>query len=185
MTEITLAGRVAAIERALAGVGHAFGGALALAYYAEPRATIDIDLNVFVDPERMAEALGPLSELGVRTDDPELLGLIATQGQARVMWDATPIDLSFAYDAIHDAMSARVRRVPFGEGRITILSPEHLTVCKVIFDRPKDWVDIDAMLATGTTIDTAEVLRWLGRLVGDEDKRYDRTAALLTARTAN
>jgi hypothetical protein len=31
-----------------AGIPHAFGGALALAYYATPRATIDIDLNVFL-----------------------------------------------------------------------------------------------------------------------------------------
>ena len=30
-----------------AGVEHAFGGALALAYYAEPRATADVDVNVF------------------------------------------------------------------------------------------------------------------------------------------
>jgi hypothetical protein len=30
------------------GVNHAFGGALALAYYAEPRGTVDIDVNVNV-----------------------------------------------------------------------------------------------------------------------------------------
>jgi hypothetical protein len=40
--------KVVAIDRALDDVPHAFGGALALAYYAEPRATVDIDLNVFV-----------------------------------------------------------------------------------------------------------------------------------------
>ncbi len=45
---LTLAKRVLAIDHALSSIPHAFGGALALAYYAEPRATIDIDLNVFV-----------------------------------------------------------------------------------------------------------------------------------------
>lgn len=29
-------------------VGYGFGGALALSYYSEPRATSDIDINVFV-----------------------------------------------------------------------------------------------------------------------------------------
>ena len=61
-----------------------------------------------------------------------------------------------------------------------MLSAEHLTVCKVVFDRPQDWVDIDAMIAQGTRIDTAEVLRWVGRIAGDTDPRYDRIAALLS-----
>lgn len=40
-----------------AGIGHAFGEALALAYYtADPRATADIDLNVELDaPARRQE----------------------------------------------------------------------------------------------------------------------------------
>jgi hypothetical protein len=184
VNELTLAERIRAIERALSGVGHAFGGALALAYYAEPRATIDIDLNVFVRPDRMSEAIGPLTQLGVGTDDPALQALISTDGQARVMWDSVPVDLFFAYDPVHGAMAAGVRRVPFGDESIAILAPEHLIICKVVFSRPKDWIDIDAMLATEVTVDTAEVLRWVGRLLGDEEKRYDRIAALLTGRPA-
>ena len=50
---------------------HAFGGALALAYYAEPRATIDIDLNVFVPADRFPDVAAPLVALGVAADDPE------------------------------------------------------------------------------------------------------------------
>ena len=50
-----------AIDAALAKIPHAFGGALALAYYAEPRATIDIDLNLFIPTNRFLEVTGPLS----------------------------------------------------------------------------------------------------------------------------
>ena len=57
----TLAERVVALDAALADVPHAFGGALALAYYAEPRATIDIDLNVFVPAERFEDVAAPLA----------------------------------------------------------------------------------------------------------------------------
>jgi hypothetical protein len=49
-----------------------------------------------------------------------------------------------------------------------------------LFDRSKDWVDIEAMLELGTALDAAEVLRWVGRLAGDDDPRYDRIAAMLT-----
>ena len=56
----TLPERVVALDGALARFPHAFGGALALAYYAEPRATIDIDLNVFVPADRYTDVAAPL-----------------------------------------------------------------------------------------------------------------------------
>jgi hypothetical protein len=31
--------------------------------------------------------------------------------------------------------------------RTTVLSPEHLTVCKAVFDRPKDWLERFGALA--------------------------------------
>jgi hypothetical protein len=182
VTGLTLAQRVLAIEAALSDVPHAFGGALALAYYAEPRATIDIDLNVFVPPERFSDVAGPLRDLGVLIDTPPVAALIDRDGQARVMWDSTPVDLFFAYDAFHAAAAAARRLVPFGDGTIPILAPEHLIVCKVVYDRPKDWVDIDAILADEPVIDRAEVLRWAARIAGDEDPRYNRVVAVLTRR---
>ena len=162
-------------------IPHAFGGALALAYYAEPRATIDIDLNVFVHADRFPDVAAPLLALGVAADDPQAVTSVADDGQARVMWDQTPIDLFFAYDPFHDAAAAARRTVPFAESSIPILSPEHLVVCKVIFDRPKDWVDIDAMLDAGVALDVAEILRWVG---GSQvtTTRYERIAAVLTRR---
>lgn len=182
MSPLTLAQRVVAIEGALVAVPHAFGGALALAYYAEPRATIDIDLNVFVPATRFQDVAGPLIALGARADDPAVADLARRDGQVRVMWDATPIDLFFAYDAFHDAAGAARRVVPFADGSISILSPEHLVVCKAVFNRGRDWVDIDALLDDGTELDPAEVLRWVGRIAGDDDPRYTRIAAVLTRR---
>ena len=179
---LTLAQRVLAIEGALSDVPHAFGGALALAYYAEPRATIDIDLNVFVPVERFSEVAEPLVQLGAAADDPSIAALVRHDGQVRVMWDETPIDLFFAYDAFHDSAGAARHVVPFGDGTIPILAADHLTVCKAVFNRPKDWVDVDSMLGAETNIDAAEVLRWVARITGDEDPRYNRIAAVLTRR---
>ena len=181
MSRLTLAQRILALDDALTDVPHAFGGALALAYYAEPRATIDIDVNVFVPATRFAEVAVPLIALGAAADEPDVEALVRRDGQARVMWDATPIDLFFAYDAFHDAAAAGRRTVPFADRSIPVLAPEHLVVCKVVFDRAKDWVDIDAVLADGTPLDAAEVLRWVGRIAGDTDARYDRIAAVLVS----
>lgn len=178
MNAVSLPDKVIAITRALKDIPHAFGGALALAYYAEPRATADIDLNVFVPIDRVEDVMTPLERLGVKPDDGR--ALIRRDGQARVFWDRTPVDLFFAYDPFHDAAAKAARTVPFADTEIKVLSPEHLTVCKVVFNRAKDWVDIDAMLDHNTTMPVAEVLRWVGRLVGDDDPRYDRIAALLS-----
>jgi hypothetical protein len=178
VTQRSLAQRIVEIHQALAAIPHAFGGALALAYYAEPRATIDIDLNVFVTVDRFPDVAGPLGDLGVSIDD-SVAELVRRHGQARAMWEETPIDVFFAYDAFHDVAATARRDVPFAGGEIPILSPEHLIVCKAVFNRAKDWVDIDAMLATEPALDVAEIVRWVGRIAGDTDPRFERVAALL------
>ncbi|MGI8491235.1 MAG: nucleotidyl transferase AbiEii/AbiGii toxin family protein [Acidimicrobiales bacterium] len=182
MTTRSLADRIVAIDAALADIPHAFGGALALAYYAEPRATIDIDLNVFVPADRFADVAAPLRRLGASADEPSVGALVERDGQARVMWEGTPVDLFFSYDPFHDAAERARRQVPFAETTIPVLAPEHLLVCKVVFNRPKDWVDIDAVLAGDSNLDVAEVLRWVARITGDEDPRYNRAVAALTRR---
>jgi hypothetical protein len=179
VSETPLPDKILAIHGALASakLPHAFGGALALAYYAEPRTTIDIDLNLFVAPARYSEVAAALAPLGVgegseRKD-------IRRDGQGRLWWSRTPLDLFFAYDALHQAMGEAVRKQPFGESRIPILAPEHLLICKAIFDRPKDWLDIEQMVVCVEELDRREVLAWLARIVGVEDPRYERSAALL------
>ena len=96
MTRLSLAQRILALDAALEQIPHAFGGALALAYYAEPRATVDIDVNLFVTTDRFPEVAGRLIALGVDADDPAVGQIVRRDGQARLMWDATPIDLFFA-----------------------------------------------------------------------------------------
>ena len=176
MTTRSLPEKIVALDAALVSVPHAFGGALALAYYAEPRATIDIDLNVFVPEKRATKIAALLAPIGVSGT----LEHVDRDGQVRLFWDDTPVDLFFSYDPFHHAAAKAVRIVPFADTTIPILSADHLVVCKAIFDRPKDWVDIDAMKEADADLDAAEVLRWVGRIAGDTDPRYNRIAAVLT-----
>lgn len=175
----TLPEKVLAVDAALGEIPHAFGGALALAYYAEPRGTADIDVNVFVPEAEAREALRPLLEIGAAAGE-HTLERADVEGQTRLVLDGTPIDLFFSYDPFHDAAQRDVRRVPFAGDAIPILAAEHLVVCKVVFDRPRDWVDIEAILEAGTRMRADEVIRWVQRIVGDEDRRYERIVALLT-----
>lgn len=171
--------KVLAIHEQLAGskLAHGFGGALALAYYAEPRATIDIDLNVFVPPSDCGRAAGALAPLGIGGDPSP--AAVERDGQCRLWWGRTPVDLFFAYDALHDAMRKSLRKQPFAGTSIPILAPEHLIICKAIFDRPKDWIDIERMLLIADPVDAAEVRTWLERAVGPDDPRCTRATELL------
>ena len=181
MSEPSLPEKVLAIHEQLrrSKIPHAFGGALALAYYAEPRATIDVDLNLFVAPSSYPEIERMLAEIGVGDGvEPKI---VERDGQCRLRWGRTPIDLFFAYDALHDAMRRAVRSEPFGEARIPVLSPEHLLVCKAIFNRPKDWLDIEQMLVCVDELDTGEVRAWLARTVGAEEPRSERFERLAQA----
>ncbi|MGI8726439.1 MAG: nucleotidyl transferase AbiEii/AbiGii toxin family protein [Solirubrobacterales bacterium] len=175
----TLPERVIAVDLALseANISHAFGGALALAYYAEPRSTLDIDVNVFVRPRAADQVEAALSPLGVEAvGDREAL---IRDGQARWRWDQTPVDLFFSNDPIHEAMAEMARRVPFGGTTIPIIAGEHLLICKVAFDRPKDWIDIEQMLLMSEGLNRVEVERWLERLLGEDDPRRERLESLL------
>ena len=174
-----LADKVVLLDEALAGSGipHAFGGALALAYYGEPRTTVDIDVNVFVTSDRFDEVREVLSRIGVE-QFPEV-GTIRRNGQGRAFWGSNPVDLFFAYNAVHAAMRRDARRVPFGDRAIPILSVEHLIVSKVVFDRPKDWIDLEQVLTANPGLDVDEIARWLRHIVGEADARYGRFTDLV------
>ncbi|MFA5889935.1 MAG: hypothetical protein WDA27_03110 [Actinomycetota bacterium] len=178
MAESGLAQKVVRVHRALerARIPHAFGGALALAYYATPRATVDIDVNVFVPVLGWTKVAAALRRVGVKEMPAE--GEVARNGQCRAWWGRNPVDLFFSYDEVHEAMRTACRTVPFGEATIPILAPEHLMVAKVAFNRAKDWIDIEEMLIALDAVDLGEVRRWLDHLVSKTDPRAKRFAAL-------
>lgn len=176
---LSLAEQVIALDAALdaAQVPHAFGGALALAFHIEePRATRDIDINVFVAPGEVARVFRELPP-GVTWGDDDV-ALVERDGQARVFWDETPLDFFFSTHAFHDVAWLDTERVPFDGGTIPILGATELVVFKAFFDRPKDWVDIQTMVEASTP-DLHRAIGWLVDLLGADDHRVDRLRSLI------
>jgi hypothetical protein len=163
-------------------VPHQFGGAIALAWYRSPRATTDIDINVTLSPAEAEPVLGALAHLGVSIAASDRAA-IERDGQARLDWEGSYLDVFFATLDLHREMATRSREVVFGPVSIPILAPEHLIVCKAIFDRPKDWVDIEEIVAWGTEVDEATVLRWVDELLGADGAQHERLAGLLVPGT--
>jgi len=182
----SLSEKVLLIEAALqaARIPHAFGGAIALAYYATPRATIDIDVNVFVSSDRADDVLSALARLGTDAPTEVESRRLHRDGQARIYWGASPIDLFFSYDEFHEACMERRRALPFGEGEsIHVLAAEDLVVFKAIFDREKDWRDIEELVyAVDDALDGGLIKDWLERIVGTKDERFRRCTETLDSR---
>jgi hypothetical protein len=174
--------KVAALERAFraAAIPHAFGGAIALAYYATPRGTHDVDINLFAPASALDRVLAALAPLGVEAPSEPARSQPQRDGQLRVRWDRTPLDLFFSYDALHDACRDRRRQVPFAGEQITILSAEDLAIFKVLFAREKDWRDLgELLLAQGERFDRRYALEWLELILAAGDERLTRFRSLL------
>lgn len=164
---LSLTEKILRLHRSLDGAAlpHAFGGALALAFCTrDPRATHDIDVNVFVGTDRVTDVLAAQPR-GVATDDAGRRSL-ARDGQARLWWEGTPIDLFLSSHPFHDDVQGRCRSVPFaGVAALPVLGCTDLAVFKAFFARPKDAVDIAAMAeadAVDVELLTATVTGLLG-----------------------
>jgi predicted nucleotidyltransferase len=174
-----LAERLIAVDAALSAAGfrHAFGGAIALAYCTEePRGTRDLDVNVFVGANRASDVLDALPT-GVDVKDLDRT-TARREGQVRVWWDETPIDVFFNTHEFHREIAGETVEVPFEGITISVLGCESLIVFKAMFNRTKDWADIESILAVGA-VNGGRVLSRLRALLGDSDAAVARFASLI------
>jgi hypothetical protein len=174
----SLADKILAIHRALddARLPHAFGGALALAWCTQrARGTIDIDVNVFVPAERTADLLAALPVEVTATDD--AAAQLETDGQTRLWWTHTPVDVFLDTTPFHTGVGERIRREPFAGHDVPFLACRDLAVFKAFFDRTRDWADLEEMSAAGT-LDVEAVAGVLVHYLGPVDQRITRLLAL-------
>lgn len=156
-----------------AKIPHAVGGAIAFGLHAEPRATTDVDINIFANESEMPEVLDVLERAGCVVDRADAARRVSERGDFVVRLEGYRIDAFVPFHAFHAEVRARVQTVSFFNRSLPIISAEDLMLFKVIFDRPKDWLDI-ANLAAAKPIDKAYVRRWAAELLPHDDPRLKR-----------
>lgn len=154
------------------GVPYALGGALAYGQYGIPRATNDVDVNVFVETDQLGDVFAALRSLGVVVDDvaartaAEREGLIVLRLAAFRLDVFTP-SIDFAWEAERTRVRQRV-----GDADVWFLSAEALCVFKLLFFRGKDVVDLERLIAVhGRALDVAYVRQHVVDMLGGDDPR--------------
>jgi hypothetical protein len=173
-----LAQRLLEIHDALtaAGLPHAFGGAIALAYCTEePRGTRDLDVNVFVHPDHAKDVFAALPA-GVATSAGELQ-TAEEEGQVRLWWQDTPIDIFLNVHPFHEEVAKGVRQVPFSGRVVPVVGCTSLAVFKSLLSRTKDWADIEEMVQAGA-LDVPAAVAFVQQIAGTDHPSLARMSAL-------
>lgn len=160
-------------------IPHGFGGAIALAFYGEPRDTRDIDINIALPPHEHARVLDALAARFPIPDRPSREAELERIAQTRLFWEQTGIDLFMADIPFHDSIAQRTHEVDYVGTRLPIISAEDLIVLKAAFNRPKDWIDIATIIQVQQRLDEAYLREWLGAFSEPDDERLGRLERLL------
>jgi hypothetical protein len=166
--------KIIAVHNSLekANLPHAFGGALALAWCTEQaRGTIDIDVNIMVDVSQSELILSSLPKAVKWTA--QNLDRLTKEGQERIWWDKTPLDIFLNSTPYHETLWQRIHWEEFADNQVPFLSCLDLAVFKAFFNRTKDWADLEAMQEAGT-LDRVAVANILVEFLGDDDERLEK-----------
>jgi hypothetical protein len=155
-----------------AQVPYAIGGAIAYGFFGAARGTHDVDINLFVEGDRVRPALEALIGAGLEIDKALSLETAAERGDARGVFQGLPVDLFFNSIPVHERAASRTREVTLHGVRIRVLSPEDTAVFKMLFYRGKDLIDVERLLGImQASLDCAYVRAALVEVVGEDDYR--------------
>jgi hypothetical protein len=166
-----------------AGISYALGGALAYGIWGIPRATLDVDINIFVEDDELSKVADALASLGIHADPERLRSESQAHGLCVVRYGPYRVDL-FTPSIAFSREAERTRREIEIEGkRAYFLSAQALAVFKLLFFRPKDIVDLERLVEVqGDALDVSYVRRELIALMGEDDERVRRWDELTAPR---
>lgn len=154
------------------GQEYAFGEAIALGYWSEPRGTVDVDLTLFVSPDRPSDCIRCLQNLGCALDSRSVLTSLQEHGFCRVSYQGVRVDVFLPITRFYEIARQKRKTVQLGEQAIVIWDADCLAVFKMMFFRRKDIADAEQMLRSAPTrLDHAWVRRNLVEIYGQRDPR--------------
>jgi hypothetical protein len=164
----------------LQGQDYALGGAIALGYWGFPRGTVDVDVTIYLPPERPSECVWLLQEIGCDFSPTEVSQSLREHGFCRVAFSGVRVDVFLPIVPFYEAAHRRRKGVELGGRTVMIWDAESLAVFKMMFFRRKDLADVEQILRTqGTRFDRTWVREQLAAMYGAGDPRLAQWDDLL------
>ncbi len=156
------------------GEVYAFGGALALSAWSEPRATADVDIILWVDPHRFVDAVDLMIKAGAVLSKEAAVAQAETQGMFVGRVGQVRVDVFVPSIPFYEIAAKLRARTEILGIETWVHSAEVLAVFKMLFFRPKDLLDVERMLhVQGANLNRAFVRKHLVAMLS-QDPRIDR-----------
>lgn len=154
------------------GQEYAIGGAIAFGFWGAPRGTLDVDLTLYLPPEKPSHCIWFLQDLGCDLDSGAALESFREHGFCRVIHSGVQVDVFLPSFEFYEVARSRRKRVQLGDQAISIWDAETLVVFKMMFFRRKDLADVEQVLrAQGTSLDRQWIRSQLEGIYGARDPR--------------
>lgn len=168
------------------GIPYAIGGALAFGIWGRPRGTLDVDLNVFVEPEQLDGTVAALLAAGAVVDPAQARRDADRNGMFIALIGSMHVDV-FTPSIPFSREAERTRRrvlVASEAQEADFLAAEAIAVFKLLFFRGKDKIDLERLVAAQPALDRSYVRHNLVEMLGDDDERvtyWDKLMRLFPA----
>lgn len=138
-------------------IEYAIGGSLALGFWVTPRATLDVDMNVFANSDeeyqRVIDCLSSQPNVTVVREHEsrdgisreEAVRLAGTKKEIHVIFDGIHVDISLPKSELEMCANKRKRLLDFGSETVYILDAETIVSYKLLWKRSKDLADVDGL----------------------------------------
>src|SRR5688500_931501 len=131
MPEPSLPPQAVTVARQLAsqlegrGQEYAIGGAIALGFWGAPRGTLDVDLTLFLPPEKPSQCIWILQDMGCEVASGPALESLREHGFCRVTYAGLNVDVFLPTFAFYSQAQMRRKRVQLDDQAIWIWDAEH------------------------------------------------------------
>ena len=138
-------------------------GGVAASILGSSRATRDVDALVWLDEAGWEKFLAAGTQFGFVPRVPNSLGFARKNRVLLLRHEPAGVDVDVLFGALPFEKEAieRGRRVIAGGVSLPLPTPEDLIIMKAIAPRPRDLVDVEALLDTHPRLDLRRIRRWV------------------------
>jgi hypothetical protein len=117
-----------------------------LAYWAQPRGTLDVDVTLFLPKDKPSEVVWLLQDIGCEISASAAVSSLREHSFCRAELDGYRVDVFVPMTPFYEQARLRRKRVVLGQRTALVWDAETLTVFKMMFFRRKDLADVEAIL---------------------------------------